>query len=101
MSVTIKVLNFIFFLPLPSIQEAKAAIEDMNGKFLAGRNIRTNWATRKPAPKGPEGGGATGGFSNQGICHACFVLHFSLSLSIFGYWGLGNTMKGSTLLLRL
>ena len=46
------------------LQEAKQAIEDMNGKFLAGRNIRTNWATRKPAPKGPEGGGATGGSSD-------------------------------------
>ena len=49
----------------PLSQEAKQAIEDMNGKFLGGRNIRTNWATRKPAPKGPEGGGATGGLADS------------------------------------
>lgn len=33
-------------------QEAESAINAMNGQWLGSRNIRTNWATRKPpAPK--------------------------------------------------
>jgi len=33
-------------------QEAESAIGNMNGQWLGGRSIRTNWATRKPpAPK--------------------------------------------------
>ncbi|EFN69368.1 Nucleolysin TIA-1 [Camponotus floridanus] len=32
--------------------EAESAIGNMNGQWLGGRSIRTNWATRKPpAPK--------------------------------------------------
>ncbi|KYM88829.1 Nucleolysin TIA-1 isoform p40 [Atta colombica] len=42
-------------IPDPStmvIVEAESAIGNMNGQWLGGRSIRTNWATRKPpAPK--------------------------------------------------
>ena len=35
-----------------SIQDAENAIQQMGGQWLGGRQIRTNWATRKPpAPK--------------------------------------------------
>lgn len=34
------------------VQDAENAIQQMNGQWLGGRQIRTNWATRKPpAPK--------------------------------------------------
>ncbi|XP_018374690.1 PREDICTED: nucleolysin TIA-1-like [Trachymyrmex cornetzi] len=34
------------------LEEAESAIGNMNGQWLGGRSIRTNWATRKPpAPK--------------------------------------------------
>lgn len=32
-------------------QDAENAIQQMGGQWLGGRQIRTNWATRKPAPK--------------------------------------------------
>ena len=34
------------------LQDAENAIQQMGGQWLGGRQIRTNWATRKPpAPK--------------------------------------------------
>lgn len=33
------------------VQDAENAIQQMAGQWLGGRQIRTNWATRKPAPK--------------------------------------------------
>lgn len=40
------------FLCYCLFQEAESAIGNMNGQWLGGRSIRTNWATRKPpAPK--------------------------------------------------
>ncbi|TGZ38414.1 hypothetical protein DBV15_06717 [Temnothorax longispinosus] len=37
------------------MNEAESAIGNMNGQWLGGRSIRTNWATRKPpAPKSEE-----------------------------------------------
>lgn len=34
------------------VQDAENAIQQMGGQWLGGRQIRTNWATRKPpAPK--------------------------------------------------
>lgn len=37
---------------LPLFQDAENAIQHMGGQWLGGRQIRTNWATRKPpAPK--------------------------------------------------
>lgn len=36
----------------PYGQDAENAIQQMGGQWLGGRQIRTNWATRKPpAPK--------------------------------------------------
>lgn len=36
----------------PFCQDAENAIQQMGGQWLGGRQIRTNWATRKPpAPK--------------------------------------------------
>lgn len=53
----------------------------MNGKYLGGRNIRTNWAMRKPAPKGTEGistGGSSDSHSmNRGVYKICFILRVS------------------------
>ena len=43
--------SFLFF---PS-QDAENAIVHMGGQWLGGRQIRTNWATRKPpAPKSTQ-----------------------------------------------
>ncbi|NXB82762.1 TIA1 protein, partial [Donacobius atricapilla] len=40
------------FLSLSPLQDAENAIQQMGGQWLGGRQIRTNWATRKPpAPK--------------------------------------------------
>lgn len=40
--------EFLFYYP----QDAENAIQQMGGQWLGGRQIRTNWATRKPsAPK--------------------------------------------------
>ncbi|NXV55478.1 TIA1 protein, partial [Molothrus ater] len=40
------------FLSLCPLQDAENAIQQMGGQWLGGRQIRTNWATRKPpAPK--------------------------------------------------
>ena len=38
-------------LPFPwlCVQDAENAIQQMGGQWLGGRQIRTNWATRKPA----------------------------------------------------
>lgn len=42
----------LIFLAVVFFQEAESAIGNMNGQWLGGRSIRTNWATRKPpAPK--------------------------------------------------
>lgn len=39
-----------------SPQDAETAITNMNGQWIGSRNIRTNWATRKPpAPKNNDG----------------------------------------------
>lgn len=44
--------NVDFPLAVVFLQEAESAIGTMNGQWLGGRSIRTNWATRKPpAPK--------------------------------------------------
>lgn len=41
-----------FLLSLSRGQDAENAIQQMGGQWLGGRQIRTNWATRKPpAPK--------------------------------------------------
>lgn len=43
---------FFFFPSLSRGQDAENAIQQMGGQWLGGRQIRTNWATRKPpAPK--------------------------------------------------
>lgn len=40
--------EFLFYYP----QDAENAIQQMGGQWLGGRQIRTNWAARKPpAPK--------------------------------------------------
>lgn len=47
-------MKIILILPLELIflQDAENAISKMAGQWLQGRQIRTNWATRKPpAPK--------------------------------------------------
>ena len=37
-------------------QDAETAISNMNSQWIGSRNIRTNWATRKPpAPKAESG----------------------------------------------
>lgn len=41
----------LFFFPS---QDAENAIVHMGGQWLGGRQIRTNWATRKPAPKSTQ-----------------------------------------------
>lgn len=41
-------LTHVCFCPF---QDAENAIQQMGGQWLGGRQIRTNWATRKPAPK--------------------------------------------------
>lgn len=42
----------VFSLSLSCGQDAENAIQQMGGQWLGGRQIRTNWATRKPpAPK--------------------------------------------------
>lgn len=41
-------------------QDAETAINAMNGQWLGGRVIRTNWATRRPAGGNAPGGGQEG-----------------------------------------
>ena len=41
--------HFYISLPWFSFQDAETAINAMNGQWLGGRVIRTNWATRRPA----------------------------------------------------
>lgn len=45
--------NVLFFSSVLALcnQDAENAIQQMGGQWLGGRQIRTNWATRKPAPK--------------------------------------------------
>ncbi|KAM9841481.1 cytotoxic granule associated RNA binding protein TIA1-like isoform 1-T1 [Aulostomus maculatus] len=45
------VLGFTSFVTGVCHQDAENAIQQMGGQWLGGRQIRTNWATRKPAPK--------------------------------------------------
>jgi RNA recognition motif-containing protein len=57
------------FVEMPDDEEAKAAIEGMNGKELAGRTVTANEARprqdRRPGGNG-GGGGSRGGFGGSG-----------------------------------
>ena len=50
------------FVEMPSKDEAKKAIEEMNGKDLAGRALNVNEAK----PKTDRGGGGRGGYGGGG-----------------------------------
>lgn len=53
-------------------QDAENAIQQMGGQWLGGRQIRTNWATRKPpAPKTT--------YENQGASLQLFMLNCTLT----------------------
>ena len=56
-SYSYKSLNILFSLSFQ--QEAKNAIKGMNGQFLGGKVIRTNWASRKPSEQKTESKFAT------------------------------------------
>ncbi|KAF7039372.1 hypothetical protein CFC21_049381 [Triticum aestivum] len=49
------------FVSFASGEDAKSAAENMDGKELAGRNVRVNFANERPS-----GGGGGGGFSRGG-----------------------------------
>ena len=50
------------FVEMPSAEEAKAAIDDLNGKELKGREINVNEARPRPeGGQGRRGGGGGGG----------------------------------------
>jgi cold-inducible RNA-binding protein len=52
------------FVTMSSEQEAQAAIDNMNGKTLDGRNLTVNIA--RPREERPGGGGGGGGFESAG-----------------------------------
>lgn len=52
------------FVEMPSGEEARKAIEAMNGKELKGRAMNVNEA--RPKPEGGRGGGRPGGGGGQG-----------------------------------
>jgi cold-inducible RNA-binding protein len=55
------------FVTMSSEQEAQAAIDNMNGKTLDGRNLTVNIARpREERPGGGGGGGGRGGYESAG-----------------------------------
>jgi RNA recognition motif-containing protein len=52
------------FVEMPNNEEAKAAIADMNGKSLKGRNIKVNEARTRDDSRGGGGRGG-GGFGHR------------------------------------
>ena len=55
------------FVTMSSEQEAQAAIDNMNGKSLDGRNLTVNIARpREERPSGGGGGGGRGGYESAG-----------------------------------
>ena len=55
------------FVTMSSEQEAQAAIDNMNGKSLDGRNLTVNIARpREERPSGGGGGGGRGGYESGG-----------------------------------
>ena len=56
------------FVEMPNDEEAAKAIAALDGKELAGRNLKVNEARPKgvsPRPRTSGGGGSRGGFSNE------------------------------------
>ena len=53
------------FVEMATAEEAAAAIEQLNGKEFAGRNLTVNEA-RPRTDRGPGGGGGYGGGGNRG-----------------------------------
>jgi len=63
--------NGFAFVEITDDAEAKAAIEDMDGKMLEGRAMKVNEARPRPdkprgGSRGPRGGGPRGGGRSQG-----------------------------------
>jgi cold-inducible RNA-binding protein len=55
------------FVTMSTEQEAQAAIDNMNGKTLDGRNLTVNIARpREERPSGGGGGGGRGGYESAG-----------------------------------
>ncbi len=52
------------FVEMASDQEAQAAIQELNGSVLDGRQIKVNEA--RPKPPGGGGGGGRGGYGGYG-----------------------------------
>src|SRR5688572_17229080 len=54
------------FVTMSSEQEAQAAIDNMNGKTLDGRNLTVNIARPREERSGGGGGGGRGGYESGG-----------------------------------
>ncbi len=54
------------FIEMPDKDEAKKAIDEMNGKEFMGREIKASEAKPKTDRRGGRGGGSRGGFGGRG-----------------------------------
>ncbi|KAJ1286806.1 hypothetical protein BS78_03G380300 [Paspalum vaginatum] len=54
------------FVSFTSSDEAKSAVEQMDGQDLEGRSVRVNFANERPAVNRGGGGGYGGGFGSGG-----------------------------------
>lgn len=60
-------LNFRFgYVEFSDIETAKAAVEGMNGANVAGRSIRLDYASERPANNGGDRRGGFGGRGGRG-----------------------------------